>query len=165
VLIEILLSLQCHSAERVDLLSAGSGVAQGRDVKYETNVIAFPDGAITARVEPGIYKALYRGHKCMVIFRQKKLRVTLQLLEHPGISVFRWYQLVSYGGGRIAVNPGSSAVRELQNALGRKVRYDQLPVSLLTGETLTIRIKDVTLDRKQRALTPINVYSVCEEIL
>jgi hypothetical protein len=118
-----------------------------------------------ARVTPGKYSACYVGHRALTVFRTAKLRIDFQLLEHPGITLPRWYRIQDYTGGRIRCGRHGDAVRELSAVIGRRLRHDRLQVSVLQDLLLHVLVRDVARDGAQSPLADVNKYSIIERLL
>lgn len=108
---------------------------------------------------PGAYTAVYAGHRGMVIFKTPKLEVQFRLLEHADIMLSRWYRVTTYKG-RISAPIQSDLVREIQAVLNRRVRHDRIPLELLRGVPVMVDVKQVTTNKEQKELAPINHYNV-----
>jgi hypothetical protein len=115
-------------------------------------------------IEPGDYDVVYERHAGVTMFeRATKVRVYFRLLAHPGITLERWYPVQSYKG-RISAPAHSDIVRELSVVLNQRVRHDRIPVASLANHVIVAEVKTVTHDRRQRALDPINQYSVISRL-
>ena len=130
------------------------------------NNVRFPSAASEfIHVSSGPYLAVYRGHEAVTVFRVRKLRVFLQLMEHPEVLLCRWYRITNQMG-RISARPSSDLVRELQAVVGHRVRCDRIPVSEFgSSPFLRVEVRDVTSNARQRPLSGPNIYSVVDQIL
>lgn len=115
-------------------------------------------------VPPGDYEGVYIRHACVKIFRTPKVRVDFKLLEHPGITLSRWYR-ASHNRGRISSGKSSDIVRELSAVLGYRVRGDRIPVCDLAGRVIRVKVKTVTADSRQNKLADVNRYSVISQLI
>lgn len=146
------------------------------DISAPDNVIAFPSEAVSqsdnlVRVEPGLYVVTYVRHVRAMLFGKAKksipkVRIDFRLAAHPDLIVPRWYRVHSHERGRIMAGTRSDIVRELQAALGKRIRTDliQLSITELKGKYITVVIRDTKTDARQRKLAAINYYSVIDEL-
>jgi hypothetical protein len=116
-------------------------------------------------IVPGDYTVVYAGHIGVEVFRTRKVRVDFIPLDHPGLTLSRWYRVKDYRGGRIQAGRSSDIVRELSAAMGRRLRHDRIPVSELEGKQLLARVRTVGADARQEELADCNRYSVIEKLL
>lgn len=110
-------------------------------------------------VEPGIYTALYVGHRGIDVFRFRKLLILWRLAEHPDIQLPRYYRVHCYSP-RIIAGAASDLVREASAVLNQRIRRDRIPVASLAGIPAEVQVRTVTVDREQRDLAEVNRYSV-----
>ena len=135
----------------------------------QSNVVAFPTAHQDEEVvglpliAPGPYTATYVRHEGVQIFKVRKVRVLFRLLEHPGIELERWYLVQSFKG-RISAPVRSDIVCEVQAALGRKIRHDQVPLASLKGIVVAVTVKTVVINHRQREHKDVNRYSVIESM-
>lgn len=141
---------------------------EGRESRAsDANVVELPiPGDDLVRVDPGEYLAVYARHVYMTVFRTaKKVRMDFKLVAHPDLVLPRWYPVRDYRGGRIHAGRHSDIVREISAVLGRRVRYDRIPVCNLENLILRVLVCDVVTDRKQDRLAEVNRYSVISRLL
>ena len=128
------------------------------------NVISFPTAADTlVLVQPGDYTAVYVSHVVMHIFRGPKLKVMFRLLEHPDLVLPRWYRVAALKG-RVSAPLHSDLVREVSAALNQRVRHDRIPVASLANVPVRVKVRTVTTDREQSAISAVNQYSVISRL-
>jgi hypothetical protein len=129
-----------------------------------SNVPLAVDGEDLVRVAPGLYDVTYVAHRGLTVFRTAKVRVDFQLIAHPDLIVPRWYRVNDYRGSRIRAGRHSDILRELSAILNTRLRHDRVAVASLKGLVVLAHVRDVTSDRKQNPLAPVNRYSVIERL-
>jgi hypothetical protein len=116
-------------------------------------------------VTPGEYLATYVRHAGVVAFGSAKLRLDMRLIAHPDIVLSRWYQVSDYRGGRVKASRHRDIVREVSAVLGRRVRWDRIPVNALQGMLVRVLVSTVTHDHRQERLAEINCYSRIKKLI
>ena len=137
------------------------------------NVIQLPVGANEndlVLITPGNYTAVYNSHKIARSFAGK-LVVFYRIIE-PGAAfekiVPAWYQVrvIDPKKCSFSVRPLSKFARDWRVVFRHSPsRWDRIPMTALKGVLVTLGVRTVTTDHRQKRLDPMYHNSVIAQML
>ncbi|MEE4381988.1 MAG: hypothetical protein V2J02_08340 [Pseudomonadales bacterium] len=132
------------------------------------------DGDPLVLVPPGEYELVFKGWRTLLLFnRQPKVKVDFTILDpgpYQGLLLTRWYNARSLVGkprnrGRFKHSRSSDILREFCAVVGRPVRYDRLPLSVLSGRVVVGQVATVEKDRNQQSIPDGATYSTIRRLI
>lgn len=128
------------------------------------------DGAPPS-IPPGSYEAIYTHHETSLVFNTAKVFVHFKVVEgeHTGVKLYRAYRVKSLRGkprrnGSFKVGHSHDLFRDYVSLMEAKERPDRISLRRLKGCVLTIKVRTVKKDYRQRELIPLLFYSVVDSI-
>jgi len=135
--------------------------------------IAFDTTNRAPSIAPGRYEAIYEHHETKFIYQCPKVFVWFRIVS-PGPAfdtmVYRAYRvraLTSRQGrnGGFKASRGSDVYHDLGRILDIRLRPDRVSAASLRGVVVSVSVRNVVKDHKQRPLLAWDQYSVIDKLL
>lgn len=135
--------------------------------------IAFDTTNRAPSIAPGRYEAIYTHHETKFIYQCPKVFVWFRIVS-PGPAfdtmVYRAYRvraLTTKQGknGGFKASRGSDVYHDLGRILDIRLRPDRVSATALRGVVVSVSVRNVVKDHKQRPLLAWDQYSVIDKLL
>ena len=136
-------------------------------------VIDFDTANRAPSIPPGCYEAIYTHHETKFIYQCPKVFVWFRIVS-PGPAfdtmVYRAYRvraLTTKQGknGGFKASRGSDVYHDLGRILDIRLRPDRVSATALRGVVVSVSVRTVVKDHRQRPLLAWDQYSVIDKLL
>ena len=130
-------------------------------------------GRSCAPIPPGQYEATFTHHETAIVFKSAKLFVWFRLVDpgpYFGVAIYKAYRVKALTGpprrnGGYIIGRNSDVAKMLVKTCDVKNRPDRLSAHMLAGKVLTISVRTVTTDYRQRSIPEALQYSVVADVV
>ena len=150
----------------------GFSELDGKSSNVLTNLeFAVDTTHVTPKVPEGIYEAVFVRVEQATVFKTSKIFVWVRIITPGpafGVELFRPYRAHFKPGKQkqLFLKPRSELRLMLCRVTnGDKVRADRVSLAVLKNKVLTVKVRTVTKDYRQRPLNEMDQYSVIEDII